>query len=259
MITSSLPPELKVLIASGFLLGGGLFAQRFPADRVEEPVVAQTVTVIRSETPTSPTTSKEPTSMTPGVEEGTRYAPIEKFVNDIESGEWSHTSMSESVAPTRTDRTSGIGETPELDPGHYAGMNVETSRETAQIPKYEPFQTTRITLPEPNPAFFAAKPSPPNLTGLSLSGVSESADIVPSIVVSPSAVMPSEVPANRISPITTDPPITKTLARPVVSPVPMATADFRPAHRTLPVVVPSGEPRGNVIVAPARTVILPSQ
>ena len=262
MITSSLPPELKVLIASGFLLGGGLFAQRYPADREEELASPQTVVVKRNETPTSPTTSQEPTSMASGIDEGTRFDSIEQFVNDNDYGEWSYTSMSESGATMSVAQAFEIEETFELDPGHYGGTaigrtNMESTadQETAQIAEYIPFQPSPVTMPEPNPAFFAERPAPPNLTGLSpLPGEFESNVVIPRAVVAPSAVMQSGVlPASRVTPIATTVPGTTTMARPVTQ-KPEATTDLQLSN----IVPPPKELRGNVIVAPARTTILPN-
>jgi hypothetical protein len=267
MITSSLPPELKVVIASGFLLGGGLLALRFPADREEEPVTAQTVVVNRIETSPASTVFPEQTWIASRNDKGSRFAPIERFVNDAEHSEWSPTSMTESNAVASDVTSFGVAGTPALDRNHYAGMAVDntdaTSQETAPLPEeYQPFQvTSTITRPEPNPAFFTAKPSPPNSTGLSPSAhAPESA--IPSTVVSPSVLMRPGVPAIRVAPVTTtnsaSPASTRTtMARPVL-PVPGT-----PESVTRPVspvaVPPAGTPQSNVIyAAPARTIILPN-
>jgi len=257
MITSSLPPELKVLIASGFLLGGGLFAQRYPADREADPLAVQTVAAQLSETPTAPTTPQERTSVATSLDEGSHFEPIQEYFNREENRERLLMSMSESDATSDVARTSEVEETPELDPGQYAGMNVEASQETMQRPDFMPFQrSTPVTMPPPNPAFFAERPSPPNLTGLSLSP-DESVEVVPSTVVSPSTVQQSEFPANRITRNTAVAPIQETVARPIITPEPKVTVAKSDKNNS-PVVLPVREPRGNIIVAPARTTILPN-
>jgi len=262
MITSSLPPELKVLIASGFLLGGGLFAQRYPADREDESVAAQPVVTQHNKTPASPTSSQQPATMAmaPGIDDGSRFEPIKDFVFPPESRERLLMSMSESGEIMNADRTFEVVETPVLDPGQYAGITVESSQETVLRPEYIPFQTSPVTMPEPNPAFFADKPTPPDLPGLLLSsGKPKSDEIVPGTVVAPSAAIQSGVSTNRGVPIAIVAPVSTTLARPAIS-EPKATADHRAvaANHNSSVIPPVREPRGNVIVTPARTRILPS-
>jgi len=267
MITSSLPPELKVLIASGFLLGGGLFAQRYPAEREEDPDAALPAVIQLSETPSSPTTLLEQTSTAPGIEEGSRFETIRDFVNPPESREWSRTSMPEPDTTRSAAGTFAVAETTERDREHYGGMTIPRSilesaaeQEIAQRPEYVPFQTAPVTMPEPNPAFFVERPSSPNLTGLSLSaGESESSTaVIPGAVVAPSVVLQSGVSACRIMPTATATSLSTITARPV-TPEPHATAaDLRASNSGSPVVAPPREPRGNVIIAPARTTILPN-
>jgi hypothetical protein len=268
MITSSLPPELKVVIASGFLLGGGLLALRYPADREEEPVTIQTVVVNRNETPSSPTILPDQTLIAPRNDDVSRFAPIEKFVNEAEHSEWLPTSMTAVNATVSDDMSPGVVETPALDRNHYAGITVANkdaeSQETAQVPEYIPFQvTTPATRPEPNPEFVTAKSSPPDLIGLPRL-TDESESIVPRAVVSPSALMQSGVSANRVrvAPIATansaSPTSMRTaIARPVV-PVPGTPEPI--ARPVGPVTTPqTGTPQNNVIYAtPARTIILPN-
>jgi len=262
MITSSLPPELKVMIASGFLLGGGLLALRFPADREEEPVAA-TVVAQHSETPASPMTSQEPTSMAHGIDEESRFEPIWDFVNSTENSEWQRMALSESDATMSTTGASEFEETPTLDRESYDGMSVDrsdaASQEIVQVPEYIPFRTTPVIMPEPNSAFSAVRQSPPNLTGLPLS-VEPNAIVpstIPSTVVAPSAVMQAGVPANRITPIATSDPISATLGRPVI-PAPTVESDTRTANDITPVVPPGKLSRSGVIVAPARTIFVPN-
>ena len=276
MITSSLPPELKVMIASAFLLGGGLLALRYPAEREEEPDAAQPAVIQLSETPSSPTTLLEQTSTAFRRDESTRFAPIEIFVNDDEYRDWSHTSMPvPNPATTSIDRTPDPAETPLPDPVSYAGMSVDrrnadranwesaAEQETVQRPEYLPFQrTTAVTMPEPNPAFFAAMPSPPNLTGLPpSSGGPESTDVnsrpvIPGALVAPSAVLLSG-DNNRAVPIATAVPARTVIARPV-TPEPKVAADLRAANHNSSVIPAARESQGNVIVIPARTIILPN-
>ncbi len=200
MITSSLPPELKVMIASGFLLGGGLLALRFPADRNEEPpLVAQAVAADR-DAPSLPTASQDSVSTAPGSGAGSFFATVDDFVSGTEnrnvssgrtsSGGWASTSLSEhglvSNEPAQNVEASRVAELSDLARESYGGMTLGNasgvSAETranlqyAPIeaaseppppkPEYKPFQSANVTMPETNPAFFAELPSPPNLTGL---------------------------------------------------------------------------------------------
>ena len=276
MITSSLPPELKVMIASGFLLGGGLLAQRYPADRTEDAVVARTAVTQRSETSASPSTPQEPSSVASGIDDDSRFVPIHDYFNSTEDRRelTHHMSMSEPIQAMDTGTggvnvAPGVAETSELDREYYAGMVVDSTNlespavelETVQRPAYVPFQTTtHIAMPDPNPAFFAAKPSPPNLTGFPpLSGESETENVVSRAIVSPSAIMQSGGIVSNPAPLASAPPVKTTVARPVIperkvaSETPRVTISHNP-----PAIAPAREPRSTVFLAPARTTILPN-
>ena len=277
-----------MLIASGFLLGGVLLAQRYPADREDEPAATQTVVARRNETPASPPTplptSQEPASMASRIDEGDRYEHIRDFVNGPESRELPRMSMAEPSPAIDADQTPRVEETPEPDRGHYADIpmnrtiakSAPAEQENVRRLEYQPFQmTTPITMPEPNPVFLAETPSPLNLIGLPLlssesergerdsaipSAVNPSA-AVPSAIVAPSAVLqPGEI-SNRVTPastatsVTTPTPTRATLARPDV---PVSGTLESATHHVIPTVVsPAREPRSTVFVAPAKTIILP--
>ena len=273
MITSSLPPELKVLIASGFLLAGGLLALRYPADHEpEEPIVAQTVEGEHSAISTS-TTPPEQASLTSQRGVGGTFEPIADFVRNAGSqettptrslsGDWVQTSMPESGNTPASDSMSRHGvKTSTLDRASYAEMPVNSTseQETPPKPEYRPFQVTSpMSMPDANPAFFAEPPLPPNL-----SGIGQASDVGAGIVISPSTTMtlgasvPRAIPVEtpRISPRATSPFSSTTLARPVIP-----KSDTQESVRQLtgsPIVTSAEKPRGDVITAPARTVIVPN-
>ena len=248
------------MIAGGILLCGVLLALRYPADREEKLVAEQPLVAERNVPPSTPAMSQAETFVAPRSEAGERFEPIREFVNRDISSEWSSTSMSETGIAASGSEVPMTDETPGLDRDHYANISVNPlsplEQEITPQPVYKPFQVANpVTMPESNPAFFAERPSPPNLTGFPDDG-----ETLP--VISPSAEMLPIIITNRAVPVTPSPvlptatsPITATLARPVV-PV-SSSQELRHPPIVTPVVANVRELRNEVISAPAKTTILP--
>lgn len=264
MITSSLPPELKVMIAGALLLAGGLLALRFPVDRDEESTslaqAVETESGLSESSPTMPVTLTSP---------GSRFETVDEFVRrDVgvsgttaertspPSG-WSYTTLSE-PEPVATNfpenhEAATSNETATLSYGgiSFGGRSAESTaeREIMQYeslqqavvesppkPPYQPFQTTSsLTMPEPNPAFSTAQPSPSNLTELTQVVAEPGRIVSPSSVSVARPVMPSQTSV-AVTPSAVENPVT--VIRPVVS---------------------GSRSRDSVIYAPARTVIVPNR
>ena len=278
------------MIASAFLLTGGLLALYFPADLVEESPSSALVVVSENHLPesssTTPTTLAS-TGSSDGV--GSRFEGIDDFVhrdlsisaNRTQSPSWSHTSMPEPSVDTgnRTAATS-----PELSPEpstdlSYAGISI-TGRSTApsaedrgmqytplqaeieKPPKlpYQPFQATPMSLPEPNPAFFAESPLPSNLSSLVQIPAESQQVISPSSVNVARPVTSFGVPlvATPVPPIVpvTNPPAAVAVSMPTETVTAIRSATT--VHTAEPVVA-SRRSEGTVIYAPARTVIVPDR
>ena len=265
------------MIASGFLLGGGLLALRYPADHDEASIAAETVVVERSAvTPASPL---EQASIVSRGGAGDSYEPIASYVNrratptSRASGDWLQTSMSKPGDSDIGGMPPDDAETLTLDSASYAEIPVNPvpEQEILPQPEYQPFQvTTPITMPKPNPVFFEDRPSPPSLTGLmpvsdavsgTVSGnvISPSATIqsVPSITMQPGVPVSGTVPVGtpRVSPPGASRLSTTTRARPVIQVSDTQEPETR--RVAMPVVSPGRNIRNDVITAPAKTVIVP--
>ena len=291
MITSSLPPELKVMIAGAFLLAGVLLALYFPADHAEEsPSSALAAIAENNSSESSSTTPVTLASTGSSGGEGVRFEGIDDFVrrdlsvsetstNRTQQSSWSRTSMSEPTIDAE-DHTAATSPEPSPEPptdSSYGGIpiperNTEPSTEdrimqytplqvemeTPPKPPYQPFQATPMSIPEPNPAFFAEPSLPSNLTSLAQIPAESQPVVSPSSVdvarpVVPFAAVPVAPIAMPVGPVTsvTNPPVTAAVSTPTVR-----TAE--PIRAAEPVVA-SRRSEGTVIYAPARTVIVPDR
>ncbi|MCL2623891.1 MAG: hypothetical protein FWD31_09530, partial [Planctomycetaceae bacterium] len=200
-----------MMIASGFLLAGGLLALRYPADRESEtPATTAAVVVGRNVLPSSSPTLQEQASIASPSGAGSSFEPIEAFVRRTDrrddmpthagSGDWYPTSMSEPNDSANGGMSHNDAETRTLDRRTYAAMPVDSTLEQTvpPMPEYRPFLVASpVTMPEANPAFFAEPPTPPNLTGLA-----KTSDIfgeaVPGHIISPSATTQPSVPVTGV-------------------------------------------------------------
>ena len=270
------------MIASGFLLGGGVLALCYPANR-ETLVAVQTVGAEQNATPSPQALSPEQASTAFHNElgSGSSFESIEDYVlrkNNSEtrptsasSRDWYLTSMSKPDNVTNGDLAADDIQTYSLDRTRYGNMPVENANHEPQvISEYQPFRmTTPILMPEPHPAFSEEIPSPPNLASLeqvfgTISGnvVSPSATMLSAVTVQPGIPVTGTSPVTEVSveqsPATSPTTIhfTTITARPI-----MPTAETQESGRRPigpPVVLPPDKFRDNTISAPARTVIVPN-
>lgn len=269
MITSSLPPELKVIIAGAVMLGGCLLALRFPADREEPSSVATNPAVAESNThvSSSAAASDQATYGAPG--DGVpRFESVDEFISRTDdpsrsrigssgsvasdttrsgpislshSPGWSSTTMSTRASIPATPDTGSTDMPADLSPTTYANIplnDIDVSAAASEAhavprPTYEPFRRTQpVTMPEPNPAFFSEHPSPPNLAPLSAPSQS-SVEAQP--IVAPSAVAVPHYGTTSVSPTTPQPvtaarPVTPIAVPPITtSPVTSPTTGATPA------------------------------
>ena len=287
MITSSLPPELKVMIAGAFLLAGVLLALYFPADHAEESPSSALAAVAENNSPESSSTTPVTLASTGSSGgEGSRFEGIDDFVRrDLSASEtsasrtppssWSRTSMPEPAVDTE-NHTAATSPEPSPEPptgSSYGGIPIperstepsaedrimqytplQAEIETPPKPPYQPFQATPMNIPEPNPAFFAEPSLPSNLTSLAQIPAESQSVVSPS-----SANVARPVTAFAAVPVA---PIATPVAPVASAAVPVSTgASTQPAIavRAAEPVVASRRSEGTVIYAPARTVIVPDR
>ncbi|MDR1493818.1 MAG: hypothetical protein LBT05_14020 [Planctomycetaceae bacterium] len=195
MITSSLPPEWKVLIAGGILLGGVLLALRFPAKR---DLIQASVNAVRSlETnANSPETTfastSNPIPSASAVIDGERgstfvssddflYQNADNSVSVADSG-FDQTAYRERWETSATDSDNASNALSHADYGEFnengssnsaeeielsqhSHKNIAEKQMTEILPQasYAPFNPPSISRPNPDPTFFADLPSPPTL------------------------------------------------------------------------------------------------
>ncbi|MDR1382616.1 MAG: hypothetical protein LBJ67_02025 [Planctomycetaceae bacterium] len=211
MITSSLPPEWKVLIAGGILLGGMLVAFRFPAKR---DLIQASVNAVRSletnanssETAvaSTPNPTLLPTSVATESEGRSAFVSSDDFLDqnadvpvsvaDYGFGTTAYRKPSE-TSVTASDNVSNtlphvsyggwnIADSPNSAekesqlPLHSREIAAENQSPEAALPSYIPFNPPLISQPPPDPDFFVDLPSPPTLA----SSLAESHALLPSSI-----------------------------------------------------------------------------
>jgi len=186
MITSSLPPEWKVSIASAVLLAGGLLALRFPAEHdVMSSHVPRTQSVHRTPTPIVQESARlvSETVSSSRNKTSTQYIDVDEFV---ESGKNEDSLPSPPVStPVKPDRFAVLTVPPTNSPAvssnlpspdyrtmsyHDHGAQTDSKPESVSqnvsviSPEYKPFQSAiPMSPPEPNPAFASAASTPPSI------------------------------------------------------------------------------------------------
>ncbi|MCL2346808.1 MAG: hypothetical protein FWC50_00965 [Planctomycetaceae bacterium] len=280
MITSSLPPEWKVSIASVVLLAGGLLALRFPAEHdVMHDHVARTQPMHR--TPTVQESARQPSDAVSSSYDhasrdhaSTQYMTADDFAesgeseDSLRSGTVSPSSSSPSSSSAKPDRFAVLTDSPtepanlsNLPPSDYRTMSYHDQSVPTdsglknKLPEYKPFESALpMSKPEPNPAFASAASAPPPIlfSVIPVSVIPESASLQSPMLQAPGSTTESAVLPNHGAPKEI-----RVLPARNIGYVARRNDFLEPENRSDKVDNPF--PRRNVISARGNAVILPDR